>query len=157
MEEKAELTADDVLDSEMRTVVVKGREVTIWVILISLAITAVIMVITVYQHKNKYRPLKTFGLSLMWAGIMNLPIWWFIRWLAGSLSSSPEEGEWGIAAVDAIRNSLMMIVVICVIVLISGIAAAVLAGKAAVLTEEGLDDGGYGDNDDYDRRGSDYE
>ena len=150
--EFAEEAKEEAQESEIHDFVIPGQEVTAIVMWISLGVTCVIMVVLVMMHSNKMRPVRTLCLSVIWASLMTLPYWWLFRWVVSEELVDSENTEWGLAILDNVQDSLVMIIVFCVILIVVGIVLAHLTKNLIVTNDESLDD-----NDEYDGRVNDYE
>jgi len=156
LEAKAEEIKSDVNDSDLRKVIDVARDGAMTVLCISLGVTVLIMAVLIWIHRNKFRPVRTFGASLGWAGALSLPLWGLMKAIMSELEDDPDDPLWGLKAIKAANNSVVMIIVICVIVLVVGIVIVSMSKKAIDMNDENLSDDPY-DDDDYDRRMSDYE
>lgn len=126
------------------------------VLLVSLIATVLMMGILIAIHRNKFIPCKTFCLDLIWASAVNYSLWNFIKFIIGSASSSPEEGQLGIKLLENVNNSLVIVLVICGIVFVLAIVGNIFLGKAAKLMDDNMDDVGES-SETPDVRRTDYE
>ena len=125
---------------------------------ISLAVTAVLMAVLLYIHRNKFVPVNSFGVSFLFAGIFSLGLWGLVKAVAGELNTSPEEGQWAEVLIDNINSSVVLIIGLCLAVIVLGIVICILAKKAVLLNDENIEE--LDDEDGYrsfGRRGTDYE
>jgi len=126
-------------------------EISAWV---SFGVVILLFVLTLKDHRNKYVPVNSLGLSLFWAGLTDLGIWGLIKTLAGSVNTTSDEHVEE-EIMESVNNSITAVLLILVAVIIVSIAVCVISTKAIRLNDEDLDDPDIEDR--YSGRESDYE
>ena len=146
---------DDYSDSDYRKVYETADRIVLIVLLVSAGATVLMMVLLLYVHRNKYRPLKTLCLDLIWGSVFNLMGWGFVKTLLGSAAESSRNTSGEIVLIESVDGMVTTVILICLGSLVTGIVACKLASSAIKMTDEELDS--VDEEEAYIREVSDYE
>ena len=132
----------DILDSAKKTVDI--------FFYCSLGATVFLMIILFVIHWNKYRPLSSFGVSVLFSGLLVLGLWSLIKWILSDATANDATDR---ALMESINGTLGVIVGVCVGIVGLGIVLIVIGGKLTRAFEQSVEDGYEGES----YRGDDYE